>query len=77
MTPDAIFRMASMTKPVTTIAIMMLYEEGKLGLDDAVAKYLPGFDDLQVISAFNASDGSVQTRVAKRPMTLRHLLTHT
>src|SRR5262245_28198204 len=45
MTKDAIFRIASMTKPVTSVSIMMLVEEGKLRLDDPVSKYLPGFKD--------------------------------
>jgi methyl acetate hydrolase len=56
---------------------MMLYEEGKLKLDDPVSKYLPGFDHLQVITKFNESDATYETRPAKRPMTIRHLLTHT
>jgi len=74
---DAIFRIASMTKPVTSVAIMMLLEQGQLALDDPVSKYLPGFDKLQVITKFNAVDGSYETRPARRTMTLRHLLTHT
>ena len=51
---DAIFNIASMAKPVTSVAIMMLLEQGKLALDDPVSKYLPGFDQLQVITKFNA-----------------------
>jgi methyl acetate hydrolase len=74
---DAIFNIASMTKPVTSVAIMMLAEEGKLGLEDPVSKYLPGFDHLQVITRFNDKDGTYQTRPAKRVMTVHHLLTHT
>jgi CubicO group peptidase (beta-lactamase class C family) len=77
MPPNAIFQIASMTKPVTSVAIMMLLEEGKLRLDDPVSKYLTGFDNLQVITKFNDEDGSYETRPAKRPMTIRHLLTHT
>jgi CubicO group peptidase (beta-lactamase class C family)/enterochelin esterase-like enzyme len=77
MPTDAIFNIASMTKPVTSVAIMMLLEEGKLRLDDPVSKYLAGFDHLQVISSFNEADGSYQTRPARRAMTIRHLLTHT
>jgi CubicO group peptidase (beta-lactamase class C family) len=77
MPADAIFNIASMTKPVTSVAIMMLLDQGKLALDDAVSKYLPGFDNLQVITRFNEADGSYDTRPAKRVMTLRHLLTHT
>src|SRR5689334_8606829 len=47
MRADAIFRIASMTKPITSVAAMMLVDEGKLGLDDPVSTYLPGFDNLQ------------------------------
>jgi CubicO group peptidase (beta-lactamase class C family) len=74
---NAIFNIASMTKPVTSVAIMMLLEQRKLALDDPVSKYLPGFDNLQVLAKFNEADGTYATRPAKRPMTLRHLLTHT
>lgn len=77
MPVNAIFAIASMTKPVTSVAIILLYEEGKLKLDDPVSKYLPGFDRLQVITKFNESDATYETRPAKRPMTIRHLLTHT
>jgi CubicO group peptidase (beta-lactamase class C family) len=77
MTKDTIFNMASMTKPVTSVAIMMLVEEGKLKLDDEVAKYLPKYRDPLVIAKFNEADGSFETRPAKRPITIRHLLTHT
>ena len=77
MTPDTIFNMASMTKPVTSVAIMMLVDEGKLKLDDEVAKYLPKYKDPVVMSSFNEADASYQTRPAKRPITIRHLLTHT
>jgi methyl acetate hydrolase len=74
---DAIFNIASMTKPVTSVAIMMLLEQGKLALDDPVSKYLPGFDKPEVITKFNAADGTYQTRPAKRSIRLRDLLTHT
>ena len=77
MAKDTIFNMASMTKPVTSVAIMMLVDEGKLKLDDEVAKYLPKYKDPLVISKFNAADGSYETRPAKRQITIRHLLTHT
>jgi CubicO group peptidase (beta-lactamase class C family) len=77
MPANAIFAIASMTKPVTSVAIMMLFEEGKLKLDDPVSKYLPGFDNLQVITKFNEKDATYETRPAKRPITIRHLLTHT
>jgi methyl acetate hydrolase len=77
MPVNAIFSIASMTKPITSVAIMILFEEGKLKLDDPVSKYLPGFDNLQVITKFNEKDATYETRPAKRPMTIRHLLTHT
>jgi methyl acetate hydrolase len=77
MRPDAIFSIASMTKPITSVACMMLVEEGKLGLDDPVSAYLAGFENLRVITTFNAANGSYETRPAKRAMTIRHLLTHT
>ena len=77
MRQDAIFLIASMTKPVTSVAAMQLVEAGKLRLDDPVSKYLPGFDNLRVITKFNEADASYETRPAKRPITIRHLLTHT
>src|SRR5690348_15106904 len=77
MPVNAIFAIASMTKPITSVAIMMLLEEGKLKLDDPVSKYLTGFDNLQVITKFNEKDATYETRPARRPITIRHLLTHT
>ena len=74
---DTIFNMASMTKPVTSVAIMMLVDEGKLTLDDEVAKYVPKWKDPLVIAKFNEADSSFETRPAKRAITIRHLLTHT
>jgi CubicO group peptidase (beta-lactamase class C family) len=77
MAKDTIFNMASMTKAITSAAIMQLVDEGKLKVDDEVAKYLPKYKDPLVISKFNEADGSYETRPAKRPITIRHLLTHT
>jgi CubicO group peptidase (beta-lactamase class C family) len=77
MPTNAIFVIASMTKPVTSVAIMMLLEQGKLKLDDPVSKYLTGYDHLQVITTFNAADATYETRPAKTVMTIRHLLSHT
>jgi CubicO group peptidase (beta-lactamase class C family) len=74
---DAIFRIASMTKPVTSLAAMMLVEERKLRLDDEVSRYLPAFKNRQVMTAVDQADGTLETRPAARPMTIRHLLTHT
>ena len=77
MPANAIFAIASMTKPITSVAIMTLFEEGKVKLDDPVSKYLPGFDNPQVITSFNEKDATYEARPAKRPMTIRHLLTNT
>ena len=77
MSVDAIFNIASMTKPITSVAIMMLLEEGKLKLDDPVSKYITGFDNLPVITRFDEADGAHETRPAKRAMTVRHLMAHT
>jgi CubicO group peptidase (beta-lactamase class C family) len=77
MTKDTIFNMASMTKPITSTAIMILVEEGKLKLDDEVGKYVPKYKDPVVITKFNEADATFETRPAKRPITIRHLLTHT
>src|SRR5215467_10318060 len=74
---NAIFNIASMTKPVTAVAIMMLVEQGKLKIDDPVSKYLDGYDTLQVISKFNDADATYETRPAKTVMTIKHLLSHT
>lgn len=73
MTTDAIFRIASMTKPITSVAIMMLWEEGKLGLDDPVSKFIPEFKNPKVL----VSVEPLETRPAKGEITIRHLLTHT
>jgi CubicO group peptidase (beta-lactamase class C family) len=78
MRTNAIFNIASMTKPVTSVAIMMLMEQGKLKLDDPVSKYLgAGFENLQVISKFNDKDATYEARPAKNVMTVRQLLSHT
>jgi len=74
MTKDTIFNMASMTKPITSVAIMMLVDEGRLKLDDEVAKYVPKYKDPLVISRFNEADASYETRPAKRAN--GHELTH-
>lgn len=77
MAPDAIFRIASQTKALTSAGILMLMEEGKLLLNDPVHKYIPTFKNLQVIDSFNESDTSYTTVPAKRDITIRDLLTHT
>ena len=77
MPRDAIFRIASMTKPLTSVAAMMLIEEGKLKLDDRVDAYLPAFSKKEVITRVDEASGAYDTRPASRPITVRHLLTHT
>ena len=78
MTEDTIFAIASMTKPITCVAVMMLVEQGKLGLDDPVAKYLPELKDLRVLGdAKDDTATDVATVPAKREVTIRDLLAHT
>src|SRR5690606_32869112 len=77
MRPDSIFRIASMTKPVTAVAALMLIDEGKLDLDDPASRYLPEFANRPVITDFNPADRSYGTRPPKSPVTVRHLATHT
>ena len=73
--PDSLFRVYSMTKPITGMAAMMLIDEGKLGLDQPVAEILPGFAKMQVQVT---PDGSItDLRPAKNPILIRNLLTHT
>ncbi|WP_276502481.1 serine hydrolase domain-containing protein [Terrimonas pollutisoli] len=74
---DAIFRIASQTKAITSAAIMMLYEEGKFLLKDPVSKYIPEYKNQQVLDKFNAADTTYTTVPAKRDITIHDLLTHT
>jgi CubicO group peptidase (beta-lactamase class C family) len=76
MTLDTRFRLASMTKPVTAVAVLMLYEEGRFHLDDPVARFLPEFANPRVFTAVDPQ-GALVTEPAKEPITIRHLLTHT
>jgi CubicO group peptidase (beta-lactamase class C family) len=76
MTRDTIFRIASMTKAVTSTAAMQLVEQGKLTLEDPVPNIDPVLGAPQVLEGFDSS-GAPRLRPAKRPITLRHLLTHT
>jgi methyl acetate hydrolase len=77
LTVDAIFRIASMTKPVTSLAVMQLVEQGKLGLDDPGEKYLPQLANLKVFETFEATTGHYTLRPARKAPTIRQLLTHT
>jgi CubicO group peptidase (beta-lactamase class C family) len=74
MRTDTIFRIASMSKPITSVAVMMLYEEGKLQLTDPISKYLPVFKNQRVVSGAEAS--AVNTVPVRRDITIRDLLTH-
>jgi len=73
MTPDALFRLASMSKPVTSVAVLMLVEEGRIALGDPVSKWIPAYANAKV--ATRSDTGRVLTPV-KRPITIRDLLTH-
>ena len=77
MATDAIFRLASMTKPIASVALMMLWEEGKVQLHDPVAEYLPEFADVQVSTTGDASVATGSLEPPRSPMTIRQLLTHT
>ncbi|ATC31602.1 serine hydrolase [Caulobacter vibrioides] len=75
MTKDTVFRIYSQTKPVTGVAMMILFEEGKWTLDDPVSKFIPEFANLQVYKGVKA-DGSFETVPAERPPTMRELMSH-
>jgi CubicO group peptidase (beta-lactamase class C family) len=74
---DDIFRIASQSKAITATAVMMLWEEGRFQLDDPVARFIPEFNNPAVLVDYNAADGSWISEPARRPITIRHLLTHT
>src|ERR1700731_1693568 len=76
MTRDSVFRIASMTKAVTSVAAMQLVQQGKLKLDEPIGNVLPELASPQVLESFDTL-GAPRLRPAKRPITLRHLLTHT
>lgn len=77
LTSDALFRIASMTKPITSVALMQLLEQGRIGLDDPAEKYLPELKALKVIESFDVATGDYRLRPPSRPATIRHFLTHT
>src|SRR3954464_14930879 len=72
LTPDAMFRIASMTKPVTSVALMQLVEQGRIALDDPADKYLPELKDARVLESFDATTGTYQLRAAARSPTVKH-----
>ena len=74
---DHIFRLASMTKPVTAVAVMQLVERGEIKLSDSLARYIPEFSAPVVLTAFNPADTTWEARPASRGITIHDLLTHT
>lgn len=74
---DAIFRIASQTKAITSTAVMMLWEEGKFQLDDNISKYIPEFGEAQILDTFNEADSTYTTKPAENQITIRDLITHT
>lgn len=74
---DAIFRIASQTKAITSTAVMMLWEEGKFKLDDPISKYIPEFGEAQILDTFNEADSTYTTKPAENQITIRDLITHT
>jgi CubicO group peptidase (beta-lactamase class C family) len=77
MEKDAIFRIASQTKAITSTAVMMLWEEGKFRMDDPIANYIPEFGEAQLLASYNETDGTYTTKPAKNQITIRDLITHT
>ena len=75
MQKDTIFRIYSMTKPITGVAMMMLFEQGKWQLNDPVSKYIPEFTDLKVAKV-DPANGAVTTVPSNHPMTMRELMSH-
>jgi CubicO group peptidase (beta-lactamase class C family) len=77
MAKDSIFRIASMTKAITSMGVMILVEEGKVKLDDDAAKYVPSMANRRVFTKVDTAAGTYETKPATRPITIRQLLTHT
>lgn len=77
MQTNSIFRIASQSKAITSLAAMMLWEEGHFLLDDPVSKWIPGFKDAQVLKTYDSHDTTYTTRTASREITVRDLLRHT
>ena len=74
---DAIFRIASQTKAITSTAVMMLWEEGHFDLDDPISKYIPAFNEAVILDSLIEADTTYLTKPAKKQITIRHLLNHT
>jgi CubicO group peptidase (beta-lactamase class C family) len=74
---DSMFRIASMTKAITSTAALQLVEQGRFAIEDPVEKYLPQFAKLPVVASFDGATGNYKLRPATKAVTVRHLLTHT
>ena len=74
---DDIFRIASMTKAITSIGVIKLWENGLIGLDDPIEKYIPEFKNITILENFNKHDSSYSSLPSKSKITIRQLLTHT
>ena len=74
--PDTLYRIYSMSKPITGVALMQLYEQGKFSLDDPITKYIPEFENLKVLDGTN-EDGTPKLKDLQRPATMRELMSHT
>jgi len=72
-----IFRIASMTKAITSVGVIKLWEKGKIGLDDPIEKYIPEFKNVQILDSYNKKDTTYSTIQASKSITIRQLLTHT
>jgi CubicO group peptidase (beta-lactamase class C family) len=77
LSKTGIFRIASQTKALTVVATMILWEEGKFSLDDPISRFIPSYSNQKVLASFNLKDTTYTTAPAKRPITIRDLLTHT
>tara|TARA_B100001079_G_scaffold43040_1_gene34250 strand:+ start:487 stop:1710 length:1224 start_codon:yes stop_codon:yes gene_type:complete len=72
-----IFRIASMTKAITSVAVLKLWEDGRINLDDPIEKYIPEFKDTEILKTFNEKDSSYTSKPSTKKITIRQLLTHT
>ncbi|MFU8812208.1 MAG: serine hydrolase domain-containing protein, partial [Balneolaceae bacterium] len=77
MQSDHLFRIASMTKPITSVAVLMLAERGELSVDDPVYRYIPEFENARIITGYDEEQQTWETEPAREAVTIHHLLTHT
>lgn len=77
MTTNDLFKIASMSKVITSVAVLQMYEKGLFLLDDPISKYITELEKMEVLSSFNEADSTFTTVPSKTPTTIRHLLTHT